>query len=101
MSNDTVTIIDNRNGNKADFDILSPTIGSSTIDIRKLHGQLGMFTYDPGFQATASCKSDITYIDGDKGILLYRGYPIEQLAERSNYLETAYLLMYGELPTEP
>ena len=69
MSNETVTIIDNRNGNKADFDILSPEIGSPTIDIRKLHSQLGMFTYDPGFQATASCKSDITFIDGEKGIL--------------------------------
>ncbi len=100
MSNNTVTIIDNRNGKKADFDILEPTIGSSTIDIRKLHSEMGLFTYDPGFQATASCKSDITYIDGDKGILLYRGYPIEQLAEHSNYLETSYLLMYGELPNE-
>lgn len=99
MSQNTVTITDNRNGNKADFDILDPSIGSSTIDIRKLHGELGLFTYDPGFQATASCKSDITYIDGDEGILLYRGYPIEQLAEYSNYLETSYLLMYGELPT--
>ncbi len=100
MSKNTVTITDNRNGNKADFDILDPSIGSSTIDIRSLHSELGLFTYDPGFQATASCKSDITFIDGDKGILLYRGYPIEQLAEHSNYLETSYLLMYGELPTQ-
>lgn len=100
MSKNTVTITDNRNGNQAEFDILDPQIGSSTIDIRSLHSKLGMFTYDPGFQATASCKSDITYIDGDKGILLYRGYPIEQLAEHSNYLETSYLLMYGELPNE-
>ena len=100
MSNNTVTITDNRNGNKADFDIIDPTIGSPTIDIRKLQSELGFFTYDPGFQATGSCKSDITYIDGDKGILLYRGYPIEQLAEHSNYLETSYLLMYGELPTQ-
>ncbi len=100
MSKDTVTIIDNRNGNKADFDILEPTIGSSTFDIRKLQDELGFFTYDPGFQATASCKSDITYIDGDKGVLLYRGYPIEQLAEHSTYLETSYLLMYGELPNQ-
>ncbi len=99
MSKNTVTITDNRNGNKSDFDILDPTIGSSTIDIRKLHKELGLFTYDPGFQATASCKSDITYIDGDKGILLYRGYPIEQLADQSNYLETSYLLMYGHLPS--
>ena len=99
MSKNTVTITDNRNGNKIDLDILDPTIGSSTIDIRKLHSELGLFTYDPGFQATASCKSDITFIDGDKGILLYRGYPIEQLAEHSNYLETSFLLMYGHLPS--
>ena len=99
MTKNTVTITDNRNGNKVDLEILDPTIGSSTIDIRQLHNKLGLFTYDPGFQATASCKSDITYIDGDKGILLYRGYPIEQLAEHSNYLETSYLLMYGHLPS--
>ncbi|MBT6552043.1 MAG: citrate (Si)-synthase, partial [Gammaproteobacteria bacterium] len=99
MTKNTVTITDNRNGNKVDLEILDPTIGSSTIDIRQLHNKLGLFTYDPGFQATASCKSDITYIDGDKGILLYRGYPIEQLAEQSNYLETSYLLMYGHLPS--
>jgi len=98
MSKHTVTITDNRNGSEAEFDIIDPTIGSPAIDIRTLHGQLGLFTYDPGFQATASCKSDITYIDGDQGILLYRGYPIEQLAEHSNYLETSYLLMYGHLP---
>lgn len=99
MSNNTVTITDNRTGKKVDLDILDPTMGSSTIDIRKLHKELGLFTYDPGFQATASCKSDITFIDGDKGILLYRGYPIEQLAEKSGYLETSYLLIYGHLPT--
>jgi citrate synthase len=98
MSKNTVTITDNRSGKSADFDIIDPSIGSPTFDIRKLHAQLGLFTYDPGFQATASCKSDITYIDGDKGILLYRGYPIEQLAEHSNYLETSFLLMYGHLP---
>ncbi len=99
MTNNSVTIIDNRTGKKADFDILDPTIGSSTIDIRTLHKELGFFTYDPGFQATGSCKSSITYIDGDAGILLYRGYPIEQLAQHSSYLETTYLLMYGKMPT--
>ncbi len=98
MSKNTVTITDNRNGKMAEFDILDPTIGSPAIDIRQLNSQLGLFTYDPGFQATASCKSSITYIDGDEGILLYRGYPIEQLAEYSNYLETSFLLMYGHLP---
>ncbi len=98
MSKNTVTITDNRTGKQAEFDVLEPSIGSPAIDIRQLHGELGLFTYDPGFQATASCKSAITYIDGDQGILLYRGYPIEQLAEHSNYLETSYLLMYGHLP---
>ena len=75
------------------------TIGPSVIDISKLYGQTGMFTYDPGFTSTASCESKITYIDGDEGVLLYRGYPIEQLAEHGDFLETCYLLLYGELPT--
>ncbi len=75
------------------------TIGPSVVDIAKLYGQSGMFTYDPGFTSTAACESKITYIDGDEGILLYRGYPIEQLAEHGDFLETCYLLLYGELPT--
>ncbi len=75
-------------------------IGPDVIDIRKLYGQTGMFTYDPGFLSTAACQSAITYIDGDKGELLYRGYPIEQLAKNCNFLETCYLLLYGELPNE-
>jgi citrate synthase len=74
------------------------TIGPDVIDIRKLYAQTGMFTYDPGFMSTGSCQSAITYIDGDKGELLYRGYPIEQLATSCDYLETCYLLLYGELP---
>jgi citrate synthase len=74
------------------------TIGPDVIDIRKLYAQTGMFTYDPGFMSTASCQSTITYIDGDKGELLYRGYPIEQLATSCDYLETCYLLLYGDLP---
>jgi citrate synthase len=74
------------------------SIGPDVIDIRKLYAQTGMFTYDPGFMSTASCQSTITYIDGDKGELLYRGYPIEQLATQCDYLETCYLLLYGELP---
>ncbi|MEL6168170.1 MAG: citrate synthase [Pseudomonadota bacterium] len=77
----------------------SPTAGPDVIDIRKLYGQAGVFTYDPGFTSTASCDSTITYIDGDKGELLHRGYPIDQLAEKSHYLEVCYLLLYGELPT--
>ncbi len=76
------------------------TIGPDVIDIRKLYGQTGKFTYDPGFMSTAACNSAITYIDGDKGELLYRGYPIEQLAVNCDYLETCYLLLNGELPNQ-
>ena len=76
------------------------SIGPDVIDIRKLYAQTGMFTYDPGFLSTASCQSAITYIDGDKGELLYRGYPIEQLATKCDYLDTCYLLLKGELPDE-
>ncbi|RYF36934.1 MAG: citrate (Si)-synthase, partial [Comamonadaceae bacterium] len=74
------------------------SIGPDVVDIRKLYAQTGMFTYDPGFLSTAACQSGITYIDGDKGELLYRGYPIEQLAQNCDYLETSHLLLYGELP---
>ena len=74
------------------------SIGPDVIDIRKLYAQTGMFTYDPGFMSTAACQSSITYIDGDKGELLYRGYPIEQLATQCDFLETCHLLLYGELP---
>ncbi|HQY10223.1 MAG: citrate (Si)-synthase [Burkholderiales bacterium] len=80
--------------------IYKGTIGPDVIDIRKLYGQTGKFTYDPGFLSTASCNSTITYIDGDKGELLYRGYPIEQLAEKCDYLDTCYLLLYGDLPND-
>jgi citrate synthase len=88
-------------GNKNyDFPILSGTVGPDVVDISKLYAQAGMFTYDPGFTSTGSCQSKITYIDGDAGILEYRGYPIEQLAENGDFLETCYLLLYGELPTK-
>jgi len=80
--------------------IYQGTIGPDVVDIRKLYGQTGMFTYDPGFMSTAACQSSITYIDGDKGELLYRGYPIEQLATKCDYLDTCYLLLKGELPAE-
>jgi citrate synthase len=82
------------------FPIMEGTVGPSVIDISKLYAQTGQFTYDPGFTSTASCESKITYIDGDEGVLLYRGYPIDQLAEQSNFLEVAYLLLNGELPTQ-
>jgi len=80
--------------------VLKPTLGNDCVDISKLTKETGLFTYDSGFTATASCKSAITFIDGDKGVLLYRGYPIEQLAQQSSFLEVAYLLMNGELPTQ-
>jgi citrate synthase len=82
-----------------EFPVLDGSVGPSVIDIRSLYAKTGLFTYDPGFTSTAACDSTITYIDGDKGELLYRGYPIEQLANKSHYLEVCYLLLYGELPT--
>ncbi|MBU1362045.1 MAG: citrate (Si)-synthase [Gammaproteobacteria bacterium] len=85
-------------GQDVDLPIYKGTLGPDVIDIRKLYAQTGMFTYDPGFMSTASCESAITYIDGDKGELLYRGYPIEQLATNCDFLETCHLLLYGELP---
>jgi citrate synthase len=81
-----------------DFPVYEGTVGPDVVDIRKLYGQSGKFTFDPGFMSTAACDSKITYIDGDKGELLYRGYPIEQLAQNCDYLETCYLLLNGELP---
>ncbi len=82
-----------------DFPIYDGTIGPEVIDISKLYAEAGIFTYDPGFTSTGSCESKITYIDGDEGVLLYRGYPIDDLAEHGDFLETCYLLLYGELPT--
>src|SRR5687768_11983289 len=87
-------------GKTLDFPVLSGSIGPTVIDIRTLYGKSGMFTYDPGFLSTASCSSNITYIDGDQGVLLYRGYPIEQLAVHCDFLEVCYLLLNGELPNQ-
>ncbi len=98
MTDKTVTVIDDTTGKKIQLPVREGTHGDPCFDIRRLNPELGYFTYDPGFVATASCSSAITYIDGDQGILLYRGYPIEQLAEKSSYLEVCYLLLYGELP---
>src|SRR6056300_1913164 len=89
----------NLDGKSFELPIYSPTAGPDVLDIRKLYAEAGVFTYDPGFTSTASCDSTITYIDGGKGELLHRGYPIDQLAEKSHYLEVCYLLLYGELPT--
>ncbi len=87
-------------GKSFELPMLSPTVGPDVVDIRKLYGDADIFTFDPGFTSTAACESAITYIDGDKGELLYRGYPIEQLAEKSHYLEVCFLLLYGELPSK-
>jgi citrate synthase len=87
-------------GVRYDLPIRKGTLGPDVVDINSFYQDTGCFTYDPGFTSTASCESKITFIDGDKGILLYRGYPIDQLAEHGTFLETAYLLLYNELPTE-
>ncbi|MCG6877371.1 MAG: citrate (Si)-synthase [Betaproteobacteria bacterium] len=87
-------------GKSAEFPVLEGSIGPDVVDIRTLYGTTGLFTYDPGFLSTGSCMSRITYIDGDQGILLYRGYPIEQLAEKCDFPEVAYLLKHGELPNK-
>ncbi len=94
----TVTLTDNDTGNSVTLPVIDGTVGPDVLDIRKLYGQTGMFTFDPGYGATGSCMSGLTYIDGDEGVLLHRGYEIEELANKSNFLELAYLLLEGELP---
>ncbi len=100
MSDATITLIDNRTGKRADLPVKDPVIGDPVLDVTKLYKEIGHFTFDPGYSATASCSSKITYLDGPKGELLYRGYPIEQLAEKGTHLEICYLLLHGELPNE-
>src|SRR5262245_47208814 len=88
-------------GSKAvNLPVLQGTLGPPVLDIRKLYEETGCFTYDPGYTSTESCDSEITYIDGEQGVLLHRGYPIEELAEKGSFLEVAYLLMEGDLPTQ-
>src|ERR1700760_434372 len=96
----TVTMIDNETGKKYEFPVLDGTTGPRVIDIRKLYAETGMFTYDPGFTSTAACDSGLTYIDGDKGVLLHRGYSIKELALKSDFLEVCHLLLNGELPNK-
>ncbi len=98
MGKETITITNNATGQSEEFPLLKGTHGPEVADIRSLYGKMGIFTFDPGYKSTASCESKITFIDGEKGVLLYRGYPIEQLAEKSNFLEVCYLILYGELP---
>ena len=95
---DNQSVILTAAGKSVELPVHTGTVGPPCIDIGKLYKETGNFTYDPGFMSTASCRSAITYIDGDAGILMYRGYPIEQLAKHSNFLEVSYLLMHGELP---
>ena len=99
MTDSTKTATLTIDGQSFELPMYSGTTGPDVIDIRKLYAQAGVFTYDPGYTSTASCESTITFIDGEKGELLHRGYPIDQLAEKSHYLEVCYLLLYGELPT--
>jgi citrate synthase len=98
-ANRTVSLNDNAAGKSWEFPVLTGTIGPDVIDVRRLYGDTGYFTFDPGYTSTGSCQSAITYIDGDKGELFYRGYPIEELAESSDFTEVSYLLLKGELPT--
>ena len=100
LADNKATLSFSDNSPSVELPIYQGNIGPDVIDIRKLYGQTGMFTYDPGFLSTASCQSSITYIDGDKGELLYRGYPIEQLAENCDFLDTCYLLLKGDLPDQ-
>ena len=94
----TFTLTDNQSGESFDLPVFDGSVGPSVIDVRRLYGDTGHFTYDPGFTSTGSCDSAITFIDGDEGILLHRGYAIDDLAERADFLEVAYLLLNGELP---
>ena len=99
MSDEHYSLIEPKNGRQLDLPVLEPTLGPNVLNVAGLYSRTGVFTYDPGFGATASCTSNITYVDGEEGVLLYRGYPIEQLAEHSTFIEVAYLLLHGELPT--
>ncbi len=100
MSKNTITITNNRDGKTYEFNILDATVGPSVVDISSFYKETGMFTYDEGYTSTASCQSKITYIDGDAGQLMYRGYDISFMAKEKSFLDTAYLLIYGELPSQ-
>jgi citrate synthase len=98
MGEHTVTVTDNKTGQQIELPVREATQGPDAVDIGRFFRELGYFTYDPGFLSTASCHSKLTYLDGEQGMLMYRGYPIEQLAEHSNFIEVAHLMLYGELP---
>ena len=96
----TFTLTDNSSGEQIELPVMEGTVGPRVIDVRRLYAETGCFTYDPGYTSTGSCESRITYIDGEEGVLLYRGYPIQELATNCDYPEVCYLLLYGDLPTE-
>ena len=96
----TFTLTDNSSGEQIELPVMEGTVGPRVIDVRRLYAETGCFTYDPGYTSTGSCESRITYIDGEEGVLLYRGYPIQELATNCNYPEVCYLLLYGDLPTQ-
>ena len=100
MKKKTLTVKDNRNGRTYEFQVKDGSFGPAVADLSSFYEETGMFVYDPGFKSTASCKSQITFIDGEKGILLHRGYKIEELAENSDYSEVCYLLLNGDLPDQ-
>jgi citrate synthase len=100
MATRKFTLTDETSGKSSTLEAMSPSVGPDVLSIAPLAKDHGVYTFDPGFMSTASCESKITYIDGDKGVLLYRGYPVEQLAAKSSFLEVSYLLIYGELPTQ-
>jgi citrate synthase len=99
LPNESVTLADTPNNKKFDFPLIPGTVGPKVIDVRKLYNETGYFTYDPGYTSTGSCQSKITYIDGEAGVLMHRGYTIEELAKNSDFMEVCYLLLKGELPT--
>ena len=99
MSKATYSLVNNETGEKIELPLITGTIGTPGADVGKVYDKLGIFTYDPGFTSTCSTKSAITYIDGDEGVLLYRGYPVDQLAEKSSFIEVCYLTLHGELPS--
>jgi citrate synthase len=98
MTSPSYSLVNNETGEKVDLPLVTGTLGPAGADVGKVYGKMDLFTYDPGFTSTCSCKSAITYIDGDKGVLLYRGYPVDQLAQHSSFIEVAYLILNGELP---
>ncbi|MEE2760494.1 MAG: citrate/2-methylcitrate synthase, partial [Pseudomonadota bacterium] len=97
-NSESFTLTNNATGEEFELEVLNGSVGPKVIDVRRLYADTGYFTYDPGFTSTGSCESNITYIDGEEGVLLYRGYPINELAQHSDYTEVCYLLLYGELP---